>query len=812
MTADRLWLKNYTIRYNLDYPLVSLYEYLEQNIKKLDATALIFLGKEITYRELLENINKIATAIADRGLKKGDRIALMMPNCPEFVYTYYAAMRLGVVVTQVNPLYTPRELEFLIKDSESKLLFAVDAVYPTIRQAKDRGALQEIIISRLKGTEVDGEIIWYHDLLEKYEASPPAVQISPKEDVAVFQYTGGTTGFPKGAMLTHFNLVANCTQVKEHLSQWREKNGDKQVYSIGVLPFFHSYGMTCSLNTGLSANDTIIVLPLFDIEMLLNAIKQYRPSLFPAVPTIYNAIANHPEADKYNVNCIEVCNSGAAPMPLELQNLFQERTGAKLLEGYGLSEASPVTHSNPYNGVRKVGSVGLPFPDTDCKIVDLTTGTKVMPIGEEGELIISGPQVMLGYWNRPEETDNSLRDGWLYTGDIAKMDEDGYFYITDHDLLEKYEASPPAVQISPKEDVAVFQYTGGTTGFPKGAMLTHFNLVANCTQVKEHLSQWREKNGDKQVYSIGVLPFFHSYGMTCSLNTGLSANDTIIVLPLFDIEMLLNAIKQYRPSLFPAVPTIYNAIANHPEADKYNVNCIEVCNSGAAPMPLELQNLFQERTGAKLLEGYGLSEASPVTHSNPYNGVRKVGSVGLPFPDTDCKIVDLTTGTKVMPIGEEGELIISGPQVMLGYWNRPEETDNSLRDGWLYTGDIAKMDEDGYFYITDRKKDMIISGGYNIYPREVDEVLFAYPSVLDATTIGVPHLHYGEVVKAFVVLRQGMAATAEEIIDFCKERLVRYKVPREIEFRAELPKSNVGKILRRVLKDEEKQKRSAGGL
>ncbi|MBS3988862.1 MAG: long-chain fatty acid--CoA ligase [Dethiobacter sp.] len=542
MTTNRPWLKNYTIRYNLDYPLVSLYEYLEQNIKNSDATALIFLGKEITYRKLLENINKIATAIADRGIKKGERIALMMPNCPEFVYTYYAAMRLGVVVTQVNPLYTPRELEFLIKDSESKLLFGVDAVHPTIRQAKDRGALQEIIISRLKGTEVDGEITWYHDLLEKYEPSPPAVQISPKEDVAVFQYTGGTTGFPKGAMLTHFNLVANCTQVKEHLSQWREKNSDKQVYSIGVLPFFHSYGMTCSLNTGLSANDTIIVLPLFDIEMLLNAIKQYSPSLFPAVPTIYNAIANHPEADKYNVNCIEVCNSGAAPMPLELQNLFQERTGAKLLEGYGLSEASPVTHSNPYNGVRKVGSVGLPFPDTDCKIVDLTTGTKVMPIGEEGELIISGPQVMIGYWNRPEETDNSLRDGWLYTGDIAKMDEDGYFYITD------------------------------------------------------------------------------------------------------------------------------------------------------------------------------------------------------------------------------------------------------------------------------RKKDMIISGGYNIYPREVDEVLFAYPSVLDATTIGVPHLHYGEVVKAFVVLRQGMAATAEEIIDFCKERLVRYKVPREIEFRAELPKSNVGKILRRVLKDEEKQERSAGGL
>jgi long-chain acyl-CoA synthetase len=488
-----------------------------------------------------ENIDRIAAALTDLGVKKGDRVALMLPNCPEYVYTYYACMKLGAIVVQMNPLYMPDEVEFIIKDSGAKYFVGVDAAIESFQQARKKVDLEQVIIVRLFWTEVEGENLWYDELLQNYPPESPEAEIDPQEDVAVFQYTGGTTGLPRACMLTHYNLVANVTQIKEWLKEWVDK-------------------------------------------------------------------------------------------------VFAEK--------------------------------------------------------------------------------------------------------------------------------------------------------------------------GRQHFGIGILPLFHSYGMTCVMNTGLSLPSAQVLIPQFNADALLQAIVQYRPALFPAVPTIYIAVANHPQLADYQIHgIVEICNSGAAPMPVDVMARFERDTGSKMLEGYGLSEASPVTHCNPLFGVRKPGSVGLPYPDTDCKIVDLVDGVTEMPVGEEGELLIKGPQVMKGYWNRPEETAETLRDGWLYTGDIAKMDEEGYFYIVDRKKDLVITGGYNVYPREVDEVLFEHPKIAEAVTAGIPDDYYGEVLKAYVVLKEGEEATAEEIIEFCSQKLARYKLPRQVEFRSELPKSAIGKILRRELVKKEQQKK-----
>lgn len=372
------------------------------------------------------------------------------------------------------------------------------------------------------------------------------------------------------------------------------------------------------------------------------------------------------------------------------------------------------------------------------------------------------------------------------------------------DLLAKGTAqSPPSVFIDPDE-VALLQYTGGTTGFSKGAMLTHFNLVSNVVQcVSWNVGAQRGKER-----MLAVLPFFHVYGMTVTMNEAIYLAATIILLPRFQVDDCLEAINAYRPTRFPGVPTMYIGIINHPRVKEYNISSIQVCSSGSAPMPIEALRRFEELTGGKISEGYGLTEASPVTHANPFSGKRKVGSIGLPRPDTDARIVDLETGQRDLPPGEEGELCIRGPQVMRGYWNRPDETARALRHGWLYTGDIAKMDEEGYFYIVDRKKDMIICGGFNVYPREVEEALYLNPKILEAAVLGVPDPYRGETVKAFVVLKPGEKATAEEIIDSCRQNLARFKVPTLVEFRQELPKSHVGKILRKVLREEEERNQS----
>ncbi|RJP74636.1 MAG: long-chain fatty acid--CoA ligase [Candidatus Abyssobacteria bacterium SURF_17] len=360
---------------------------------------------------------------------------------------------------------------------------------------------------------------------------------------------------------------------------------------------------------------------------------------------------------------------------------------------------------------------------------------------------------------------------------------------------------PPVVEVGINEP-AVLQYTGGTTGLSKGATLSHMNIVSNTLQTATWAKELMPLG--QQVYLI-VIPIFHSYGMTCGMNCGIFNGAKMILIPRFDIDQLLNAFASDDVTYFPGVPTLFTAILNHPDAGEAGLDKVALFNSGSAPLAIETINGIAS-LGISMTEGYGLSEASPVTHSTPILGIRKPGSIGIPFPDTDSKIVDTEDWQKELPVGKEGELIIKGPQVMLGYWNKPQETEQTLKDGWLLTGDIARMDEDGYFYIVDRKKDLIIAGGYNIYPREVDEVLYSHPKVLEAATIGVPHQYRGETVKAFIVLRPGETATAEEITAFCKENMAAYKVPKIIEFRSELPKTAVGKILRKELRAEELKK------
>jgi len=358
----------------------------------------------------------------------------------------------------------------------------------------------------------------------------------------------------------------------------------------------------------------------------------------------------------------------------------------------------------------------------------------------------------------------------------------------------------PAATVDP-EQTAVLLYTGGTTGVPKGAMLSHRNLVSNVHQARSWFTQLRPGRDS----TLAAIPFFHSYGMTAAMNFAVSTAGCLILLPRFQVDMVLQAIARYRPQIFPGVPTMYTAINSYPHVARFDLRSISACISGAAPLPVEVQAHFEELTGGRLVEGFGLTEASPITHANPIGGPRKTGSIGIPFPDTDARIVGDTAEQTLSP-GEVGELAIRGPQVMQGYWNQPAETAQVLRGGWLFTGDMAKMDPDGFFYIVDRKKELIITGGMNVFPREVEEVLYAHPAVLEAAAIGTPDRFKGEAVKAFVVLRRGARATSDELIAHCRQSLAPYKVPRAVEFRPQLPKSLVGKILRRVLAEEERAK------
>jgi long-chain acyl-CoA synthetase len=399
----------------------------------------------------------------------------------------------------------------------------------------------------------------------------------------------------------------------------------------------------------------------------------------------------------------------------------------------------------------------------------------------------------------------------LFVSQVQRRAKDWVKVNPEHDiflfqnLLEKYGPFTPKVEAK-SSDVALFQYTGGTTGLPKAAMLTHANLAANVAQ----LNAWLTDGKPGQEKMMAAIPFFHAYGLTAAmLYATFIASEIVIVPNPRPIENVMTIIQKERCSIFPGVPAMYIGIVNNPNVQSYDLHCVRVCVSGAAPLPMEIQERFGTLTGGRLVEGYGLTEASPVTHCNPIYGLRKSGSIGVPLPGVDAKIIDLETGAELpFATDQQGELLVRGPQVMEGYWNQTEETANTIdSNGWLHTGDICKVDKDGFFFIVDRKKDMIITSGFKVLPRDVEEVLFMHPNVLEAVVVGVPNPSRGDdTVKAYVVPQEGAELNSDEIREFCKIHLAPYKVPREVEFRQELPKTLVGKVLRRVLIEEEKAK------
>jgi len=365
-------------------------------------------------------------------------------------------------------------------------------------------------------------------------------------------------------------------------------------------------------------------------------------------------------------------------------------------------------------------------------------------------------------------------------------------------LLSRQQGRPPAVTLTP-DDLACLQYTGGTTGLPKGAMLTHRNLVASLSQVRTFLLYEHQEAED---VVLAIMPFFHVYGMNGLMNMAMYMAATLVLIPQPEIKTIVDAIVAERPTFFTGIPALFVALNNYRNIDRIDLTSIKAIFSGAAPLPVEVIEKFEARTGARIAEAYGMTEASSVTHVNPLRGIRKVGSIGIPIIGTEAKIVDPDDPAKERAIGEDGELMVKGPQVMQGYWNNPEETEEALFDGWLRTGDIARMDEQGYFYIVDRKKDMILSAGFNVYPREVEEVLYQHPKIKEAAVIGLPDGLRGEKITAYITLLPNETATAADIRNFCRDRLAPYKQPRKIIFRDNLPKSLAGKVLRRQLKEE----------
>lgn len=558
--SDRPWFKHYDkgVPHHIDYPEIPLFELLEESARKYpNAPCTIFKGAVITYKEMSELTDRLAGALTDLGIKKGDRVGIFMPNTPQFVIAYFGILKAGGVVVATNPLYTPREIEHQVKDAGIEVMMVMSNFYNTIKKVQPNTSIKKVIVTNLK------------------ETLPPVLRLL-------------------------FTLV-------------KEKKGGFRV---------------------------------------------------------------------------------------------------QIQEG----------------------------------------------------------------------------DDWF------------------QDLLAKYSpSSRPKIDIT-AEDIALFQYSGGTTGISKGAIALHHNLVANSLQIHSWMPDIEE---GKEVVLMAI-PLFHVYGMVAGMCFAIKAAASMVMIPNpRDLKDVLDSIQKYKVTIYPGVPTMYNAINNHPDviAGKYKLNTIKACISGSAPLMRETKVKFEQLTGGKLVEGYGLSEAPTATHCNPlYATDSPVGSIGLPLPDVDCKIISLDDEVTELPPGEVGELVIKGPQVFKGYHNMPTETENTLRNGWLYTGDIARMDEDGYFYIVDRKKELIKPGGYQVWPREVEEVIIGHPKVLEVGVAGVPDPYRGETVKAWIVPKPGQTLTEQEILDWCKERLAKYKIPTQIEFRAELPKTTVGKILRRELVREHKEK------
>ncbi|GCL71735.1 long-chain fatty acid--CoA ligase [Paenibacillus naphthalenovorans] len=553
--TSKPWLKHYPAEVppTFDYPKQNLAHFLKESAQTYPKhIALDFLGKKISYRELLDSAYRFANTLIRLGVRKGNRVAIMLPNCPQTVIAYYGTLLMGGVVVMTNPMYTPRELEYQLKDSGATVIVTLDLLFDRVYQVKEKAEIRQIIVTSIK------------DYLP----------------------------IPQNWL---YPLFAKLKKMKRDV-----------IYGEGVYSF------------------------------------------------------------------------------------------VKLLR-----RASP---------------------------------------------------------------------------------------------------EPCGVKLDAENDLALIQYTGGTTGRAKGVMLTHYNLVANTIQ--NRLWSYRSKQAG-EVY-LSALPFFHVFGLTVLLNKSVYLAGTMALLPRFEIALLVETVRRVKPTIFPGAPTMYAGLIRHTLTGS-TLSSLEVCVSGAAPLPAEIQQKFEAMTGARLVEGYGLTEASPVTHANNIWEKRKIGSIGIPLPDTEARIVDPDHDTE-LPAGEIGELIVRGPQVMKGYWNRPEDTAAALRDGWLYTGDMAKMDEDGFFTILDRKKDLIIAGGYNVYPREVEEVLYEHPEVEEAVVAGVSDPYRGETVKAYLVMKKNSEAGAEELNLWCRQRLAAYKVPHVYEFRETLPKSLVGKVLRRKLEEEEAEK------
>ncbi|MBI4278327.1 MAG: long-chain fatty acid--CoA ligase, partial [Armatimonadetes bacterium] len=457
MTAlgERPWFRFYEpgVPRTLTYPTTPLCNFLETSARKHPHHPAMILAAptfhaSISYRQFHHLASRFAQALATLGVKPGDRVAVMLPNLPQYLIAVYGILMAGAVVVQVNPLYRGRDLSFILKDSEAGILITLTRLYPQVETIRAQTDLEMVIVTTLQEffpttwrllytwlkEKKEGDylprttpVLWFGDLLAKASPQPHPVPVR-REDTAVLQYTGGTTGIPKAAVLTHRNLVANIWQVRHWLTMLEEARDPFLV----ALPLFHVYGLLAGNVAVATANTVILVLMrLFDARAVAEAIRGFRPSFFPGVPAMYLAINQLKDVRRYNLSSIKACVSGAAALPAEVQAQFERLTGGRLVEGFGLSEASPVTHANPIGGIRKPGSIGVPLPDTDAAIIDLETGSRVLDPGEIGELVVRGPQVMKAYWNAPEETRVTLRHGWLHTGDIARMDEDGYFFIVD---------------------------------------------------------------------------------------------------------------------------------------------------------------------------------------------------------------------------------------------------------------------------------------------------------------------------------------------------------------------------------------------
>jgi long-chain acyl-CoA synthetase len=460
--AARPWLNHYDywVRPHMTYPTRPLHEILSTTAAEMPAAqATHFLGAALTYREIKSRADRLAKALIRLGVVKGDRVGIMLPNCPQYIISAFAILRLGAVVVNINPIYTARELQNVATDSGAKLLITLDRLAPLALEVRDRSALEQIIVTSLAEYSAEAgapphiaDTLTLADLIaDDNGIDLPLVRIAP-DDVAVLQYTGGTTGTPKGAMLTHRNIFANVIQAETW--QYRQYHRGEGRYLL-VIPYFHIYAFTVGMMCGVWVGGLQIIIPKYDVEQVLAAIRDLKPTYFPAVPTVFVSLLAHPRIKEFGLELVRTFNSGGAPCPVEVMEEFEARIGRPLNEGYGLSETSPVTHSTPQLARRKYGSIGLPVPDTDMKIVDVETGTREMPLGEAGELCICGPQVMKGYWNRPDESANVLRrhdDGriWFHTGDVATMDEDGYTYIVqrkkDMIIVDGFNVYPSEVE------------------------------------------------------------------------------------------------------------------------------------------------------------------------------------------------------------------------------------------------------------------------------------------------------------------------------------------------------------------------------